>query len=53
MVNHKAWGIDLIDEKDNVVPKAKEVLEFVPEGLRVGHQSTRLIWLTPRTEEKR
>ena len=37
-------GIDLIDENDNVVPKAKEILELVAEGdmvLGVGHQSTR------------
>lgn len=37
-------GIDLIDENDNVVPKAKEVLELVAEGdivLGVGHQSVR------------
>jgi hypothetical protein len=37
-------GIDLIDENDNVVPKAKEVLELIAEGdmvLGVGHQSTR------------
>jgi len=37
-------GIDLIDENDKVVPKAKEVLELIAEGdmiLGVGHQSTR------------
>jgi len=37
-------GIALIDENDNVVHKAKEVLELVAEGdmvLGVGHQSTR------------
>ena len=37
-------GIDLIDDNDNVVPKAKEVLELIAEGdmvLGVGHQSTR------------
>lgn len=37
-------GIDLIDENDNVLPKAKEILELVAEAdivLGVGHQSTR------------
>ncbi len=37
-------GIDLIDEKDKVVPRAKEVLALMAETdmvLGVGHQSTR------------
>lgn len=37
-------GIDMIDENDNVVPKAKEILELVAETdmvLGIGHQSTR------------
>jgi len=37
-------GIDMIDENDNVVPKAKEILQLMAETdmvLGVGHQSTR------------
>ncbi len=37
-------GIDLIDDNDNVVPKAKEVLQLIADAdmvLGVGHESTR------------
>ena len=45
VVGHgEGQGINLIDDKDNVVPKAKEILTLMAETdmvLGVGHQSTR------------